>query len=191
LIPQGTVLCNAFNRETFIFSGPLDDPRAARFDVILEPGGSGGGNALVHVHPLADEHFTVRAGKLKVRIDGKEHVLGPGEETAVPRGRAHCFANAGDTNLEVTIAFTPAQQHLRFFANFASIAAKRTGWFSARGDPHFLLIALVLNTYRDHLYLAGPPIFLQKLLFALLAPVARWRGYRMEIEPAPARASSD
>jgi hypothetical protein len=53
-----------------------------------------------------------------------------------------------------------------------------------KGDPHFLLIALVLNTYPDHLYLAGPPVFLQKLLFALLAPLSRVRGYRIEIEPA-------
>jgi hypothetical protein len=43
----------------------------------------------------------------------------------------------------------------------------------------------VLNAYRDHLYLAGVPLFLQKLLFAVLAPIARLRGYRMEIEPAP------
>jgi hypothetical protein len=45
------------------------------------------------------------------------------------------------------------------------------------------MIALVLHTYRDHRYLAGPPIFLQKLIFALLAPVARLCGYRMAIEP--------
>jgi hypothetical protein len=41
----------------------------------------------------------------------------------------------------------------------------------------------VLHTYREHLYLAGPPIFLQKFIFALLAPLARLCGYRMAIEP--------
>jgi len=55
---------------------------------------------------------------------------------------------------------------------------------SQKKDLHFLLIALVLNTYRDHLYLTEPPVFLQKLLFALLAPLSRVRGYRIEIEPA-------
>lgn len=48
-IEQGLTLNNAFNNETFIFSGPVDDPTVARFDVRLEQGGSGGGNALVHV----------------------------------------------------------------------------------------------------------------------------------------------
>ena len=63
-------------------------------------------------------------------------------------------------------------------------AAKRTHWFSERGDPHFLLIALILHTYRNHLYLAGPPLLLQKILFAVLAPLARLKGCRLEIEPA-------
>jgi hypothetical protein len=40
IIARGTRLCNAFNHETFVFSGPVDDPDVARFDVILEPGGS-------------------------------------------------------------------------------------------------------------------------------------------------------
>jgi mannose-6-phosphate isomerase-like protein (cupin superfamily) len=183
-IERGLTLCNALNKETFVFSGPVDDPAVARFDVVLEQGGSGGGNALVHIHPYADEHFTVKAGRIKVVIAGKEHVIGPGQRAVVPRGKPHFFANVGEGTAEVTIEFTPAQQHLRFFANFASTAARQTHWFSKQGDPHFLLIALILNTYRDHLYLAGPPIFLQKLIFAVLAPLARLRGYRLEIEPS-------
>lgn len=101
----------------------------------------------------------------------------------MPRGEPHFFANASDGVTELTIEFTPAQQHLRLFANFESLAQKRPQWFSDRGDPNFLLIALALHTYRDHLYLAGPPIFLQKLLFAALAPLACLRGYAMEIGP--------
>jgi mannose-6-phosphate isomerase-like protein (cupin superfamily) len=183
MIEQGTVLTNAFNGETFIFSGPIDDPAMARFDVRLEAGGSGGGDALVHVHPGAHEHFTVRSGRLKVMIGGKPVHLGPGEQAIVPRGTPHCFANDHDGTTEITVVFTPAEQHLRFFANFASLAAHRTEWFDRRGKPDFLLIALALHAYRGHLYLAGPPVWLQKLLFAALAPLARLRGYRMEIEP--------
>ncbi|HEY7599861.1 MAG TPA: hypothetical protein VH741_08040, partial [Candidatus Limnocylindrales bacterium] len=77
------------------------------------------------------------------------------------------------------------QQHLRFFANFAIATEKRPQWFSAKGDPGLLMIALALHAYRDHLYLVGLPIFVQKLLFAALAPIARVRGYRLEIGPVP------
>jgi quercetin dioxygenase-like cupin family protein len=183
MIAQGTILTNALNGETFIFSGPIDDPAVARFDVRLAPGGSGGGDALVHIHPGAHEHFMVRSGRLKVMIGGKSFHLGPGEQVAVPRGTPHCFANDHDGVSELTVMFTPPEQHLRFFANFASLAAHRTEWFSQRGEPDFLLIALALHSYRGHLYLAGPPVWLQRLLFAVLAPLARLRGYRLEIGP--------
>jgi mannose-6-phosphate isomerase-like protein (cupin superfamily) len=182
-IKRGTRLRNAFNSETFLFSGPVDDPAVARFEVILEKGGSGGGNALVHVHPGADEHFTVKSGRIRIVVDGREQMVESGGRAVVPCGKPHFFANAGEGAAELEIEFRPAQQHLRFFANFATLAANRTAWFSSKGDPNFLLIALVLHTYRDHLYLAGPPIFLQKLIFALLAPLARLCGYRLAIEP--------
>jgi mannose-6-phosphate isomerase-like protein (cupin superfamily) len=183
-IKRGMKLRNAFNKETFVFSGPVDDPEVARFGVVLEEGGSGGGNALEHVHPGADEHFTVKSGRIKIVIDGREQIVESGGHAVVPRGKPHFFANAGAEVAELEVEFKPAQQQLRFFANFASLAAHRSSWFSSKGDAHILLIALVLHTYRDHLYLAGPPIFLQKILFAVLAPLARLCGYRMTIEPA-------
>ncbi|TCU76812.1 hypothetical protein EDE08_102350 [Bradyrhizobium sp. R2.2-H] len=190
-IARGMRLRNAFNKETFVFSGPLDNLDVARFGVILEKGGSGGGNALVHVHPGADEHFAVRSGRVKIVVDGREQVVEAGGGVTVPRGRPHYFANVGEGNAELEVSFTPAQQHLRFFANFVTLTAKQPKWFSSAGDPNFLLIALVLHAYRNHMYLAGVPIWLQKLLFAVLAPMARLSGYRLAIEPlreAPARS---
>ena len=65
---QNVTLRNALNGETFIFPTRQDDPGQARFTVQLDPGGSGGGNALVHVHPLADETFSVWAGRLEIVI---------------------------------------------------------------------------------------------------------------------------
>ena len=38
-----TVLRNAFNQETFIFTGRTDDAEVARFDVVLGKGGSAAG----------------------------------------------------------------------------------------------------------------------------------------------------
>jgi mannose-6-phosphate isomerase-like protein (cupin superfamily) len=78
-IERGMRLYNAFNKETFVFSEPVDDPAVARFDVVLEQGGTGGGNALLHIHPYAEEHFSIRSGQIKVVVEDKEHVVGPGE----------------------------------------------------------------------------------------------------------------
>jgi hypothetical protein len=40
-------------------------------NVVLGKGGSGGGNAPVHVHPLAEERFLVTSGRIKVVFDGR------------------------------------------------------------------------------------------------------------------------
>lgn len=112
------VLRNDFNKETFIFTD-TDDPKVARFDVVLGKGGSGGGNALLHVHPLAEERFVVTSGRIKVVVEGREQVVGPGEDAVVPKSKPHFFVNAWDGNTDFTVEFRPAQQHLLFFANFA------------------------------------------------------------------------
>ena len=51
LIAPGTRLVNAFNKETFIFHDPREGLPSAEFQVLLEAGGSGGGNAVAHIHP--------------------------------------------------------------------------------------------------------------------------------------------
>jgi mannose-6-phosphate isomerase-like protein (cupin superfamily) len=179
----GAVIRNPFSRETFTFSGSADDPQVARFDIALEPGGTGGANAIVHFHPKADERFAVRSGRLKVVVDGTENFIVQGEDIVVPRGRPHFFTNADGGTTEITVELRPAQQHVRFFANMASLAQNHPEWFSDQGFPHFLLAALMLHSYRDHLYGVVLPQPLPKLLFAAVAPLARMKGYKLAIEP--------
>ncbi|MGL4439672.1 MAG: cupin domain-containing protein [Bosea sp. (in: a-proteobacteria)] len=181
---------NAFNGETFVFTEGETGPEACRFDVILEHGGSGGGNALVHVHPVASETFTVKSGRLAVVMRGVEQIAEAGQSIIIPAGTPHHFRNADAGPTEATVEFAPAQQHRRFFENFATLTETRPEWFSPRGDPNLLLIALVLHTYRDHLYLAGIPVVVQRLLFAALAPLARLRGYSLAIEPLESRSQA-
>jgi mannose-6-phosphate isomerase-like protein (cupin superfamily) len=178
-----TILRNTFNGETFIFPARQDDPAVARFTVQLNPGGTGGGNGLVHVHPVADETFSVVAGRLEIIIAGQHAMLYPGETLTIPRGRPHYFANASAGQTTAAVSFSPVQRHLQFFRTFATLTQAHPNWFSAKGDPHLLLIALVLHTYPDHLYLSGPPFWLQKALFAVLARIAIWRGYSLPILP--------
>ena len=183
MIKQGTVMRNDFNGEAFVFSGDPDDPDRAKFEGILQAGGSNGGGGLVHVHPCADEYFTVKFGRLQVMIGDKSLVLEAGETAMVARGQPHSFVNVADGVTEFTTEFRPPQHHFRFFANFGFTVQNRKSWFSKNGKPNFLLMALILNTYRNHLYLAGVPIALQKAIFAICAPLAYLRGYRVEIGP--------
>lgn len=112
MIQQGAVQRNALDGETFIFSHPLDDPGSASIDVILAHGGSGGGNALVHIHPLANETFAVTSGALEVVIDGESTIVGPGYSGPVPRGAPLFFRNAIDGETRFTVTFAPASASL-------------------------------------------------------------------------------
>ncbi|MFY9933915.1 MAG: hypothetical protein WAK82_38505 [Streptosporangiaceae bacterium] len=47
---------------------------------------------------------------------------------------------------------------------------------NARGGPPFLQVAASARWW--DMYLAGPPVTLQRALFAVLSPLARLRGYR-------------
>ncbi len=176
-------LKNVFNGETFIFHNEPDAAQTTSFDVILDQGGSGGGNALVHVHPVADETFTVKSGYINVFAGGKGQLVGPGQSATVLHGMPHYFENAGEEKAEFTVSFSPPQSQRNFFKNFAMLTERKPQWFSATGDPDFLLVALVFNTYRDHIYLAAIPVIVQKILFACLAPIARMRGYKLEVLP--------
>lgn len=183
LVPAHTRIVNHFNKETFVFTDPYEDGKSSRMDVILGKGGSGGGNAIAHIHPGTDEIFTVNSGCVMVMIDGKEYYAQAGQSITVPKGASHFFRNAFDGDTHLTVAFVTAQQHLRFFLNIARWTSKYPSYFQPDGSVKLLPIALALHAFPDHLYISGPPVWLQKALYAALAPIARLMGYRLATEP--------
>jgi hypothetical protein len=54
----------------------------------------------------------------------------------------------------------------------------RLGHVDAKGMPNPLQLALTAREFRDVFVLRSPPPAVQRALFGMLAPVARWRGYR-------------
>ena len=61
----------------------------------------------MHVHPKQEERFEVIAGKMEFRMGLKKIEAGPGDIVTVPKGKAHKFANAGDTTAVVRVTVTP------------------------------------------------------------------------------------
>ncbi len=86
-----------------------------------------------------------------------------------------------------TLRFAPAVEKSEHLAHLTLLDVCRQVVGSAPNVPHKLLLALMLHTYRDHFYVAGPPVWLQKVMFAALAPIARLKGYRLPLSPATRR----
>ena len=62
----------------------------------------------MHVHPKQEERFEVIAGKMEFRMGLKKIEAGPGDVVTVPMGKAHKFADAGETTAVVRATVTPA-----------------------------------------------------------------------------------
>jgi mannose-6-phosphate isomerase-like protein (cupin superfamily) len=137
----------------------------------------------VHVHRHQQESFQVIDGRVTVRAGRDQHILGPGDRLTVAAGTAHTFWNSGDSDVTLQAEFRPPGNMMSFFETFCGMAAE--GRCGSDGGPPFLQIAASARDW--DMYIAGPPVPLQKLLFAALRPVARRRGYRSSYDRFAAR----
>jgi len=134
----------------------------------------------LHYHPYQEEQFQVLAGTFRVKMGETERTFQTGEAFTVPAGTPHWMHNVSDEEGRLLWQIRPALKSQDFFATMWGLAA--AGKTNADGVPNFLQLAVILRAYRDEFRASSPPYFVQRLLFALLAPIGRLRGYRARYE---------
>jgi mannose-6-phosphate isomerase-like protein (cupin superfamily) len=139
----------------------------------VRPGGAVVGE---HVHAALTEHFRVVSGRLCVRIDGAESILGAGDEVTIAPGTAHDWWNAGDVEAQVVVEIDPGRRFELLISTLFGLA--NDGLTNDRGVPHLLQLAVIGDEFGDVIEFARPPRIVQRVLFALLAPIGRALGYR-------------
>ena len=82
----------------------------------------------------------------------------------------HWFANVPRREV------TPGERFAHMIETLFGLA--RLGHVNAKGMPSPLQLALVGQEFSDVIVFRKPPVALQRALFAVLAPIARRRGYR-------------
>jgi hypothetical protein len=127
-----------------------------------------------HLHRSQQESFEVLHGQITVRTGRERHTLGPGDRIAIAPATSHTWWNSGDREAVLLAEFRPPGQAQSFFETFCGMASQRR--CNAQGSPPFPQIAASARSW--DMYLAGPPVALQRALFAALGPLARLRGYR-------------
>ena len=142
-------------------------------DLYVRPGGAVAGE---HVHPSIAESFTVVGGRVGFRLDGRDSIAEPGQRLHVPAGVVHDWWNAGDEEAHVVVEISPGARFEEMVCNIFGLA--RDGKTNAKGMPNLLQLALIAREFDDVLQFTTPPRWVQRLLFGLLAPIARARGYR-------------
>ena len=185
VVKAGDFIENPFTGEamTFLLTGRETSGELLRIDMRVSPGGFAAGE---HVHPDQEERFEIARGEITLRVDGVERRYVRGEQITIPAGTPHVWWNSGSDDLRVTLEFRPAGRFDEFITTFFALA--RAGKTNRRGVPRNLLqLAVTFAEYRDVLVATRPPQAVQRLLFALLAPLGRWLGYRADVPYALTR----
>ena len=142
-------------------------------DAYVRPGGAVTGE---HVHPAIEDYFTVVRGRVGFRLDGRATIARLGQRLHVPAGTAHDWWNAGEGEALITVEIRPGGRFEEMIANLFGLA--QDGKTNARGMPNLLQAALFAREFEDVLYITKPPRAVQKVLFTVLAPIARLLGYK-------------
>lgn len=127
-----------------------------------------------HYHPDTEERFAVDEGRLVVEIDGLPHRVDAGEEVVVPPATPHVSYTEDEParfSREVT---PPGQWREVLTARFAAV--HHVGELS--GITGLLQTVLLLRAYPDVVVPERPPRSVQRVLFPVLAAVARAAGLR-------------
>jgi len=168
MVKSGDVIENPVTGEriTFVRTSAQTGGSLAEMDLELRP------NAFLaaeHIHQRQEEKFEVLDGLIRLRCRGEESVRGPGEVVVVPAGSPHAWAPDGGAGARVRITFTPGADIEEFFDEFFRLG--REGRTNAKGMPNPMVTARLGLTH--DMYLAGPPVPLQRAAFRVLAGAGR------------------
>ena len=172
----GEEIYNPVQNDWIVFRETAQDTSGQLLSAELVVAPRGGGTPL-HVHPNQEEHFKVLSGTLGVQVGEEHRSLGEGEEAVVSPGTPHRWWNDADQEARVLLELRPALNTEIGFETVYGLA--RDGKTNKNGVPNLLQLAVMFNSLnKGELYLAKPPIPVQKALFTLLSPVGKLLGYK-------------
>ena len=169
---KGQTIFNTATSEkiTWLETSKNTDGKYLLFDFEVAPGKK---VAVRHIHPRQDETFTVKNGQLKLEINGTIREYKPGDIVTIPAGQPHeWWNNSQVTPLKMNVKFQPALKTEIFFEQFFGLA--QDGKTDTKGSPSFMQIMAMCNEYK--IYIAGPPVFIQRLMGFVLGGIARISG---------------
>lgn len=172
-VPQaGQIIENRFAGERIVIEQSRHETNgeSVLLHLTLSPQGA---VPAAHVHPSLDERFTVLSGSLAIRLGREERVLQAGEQIFISRETPHQPYNPFFEPAEVEVEIIPP-------GNMDVCLAQLHGYLGAEEQPRSRLRAslqMIAMARGCDLYLAGPPLVLQKVGVFFLSPTARLLGH--------------
>jgi hypothetical protein len=108
---------------------------------------------------------------------GRERDVVAGEPVVVPAGTPHVWGNPNEDDVHLILEFRPALRMEEWFETFLGL--QKDGKVNPNsGLPNSLQWAVISREYEDEIYLASPPLWVQRVRFGLLAPIGKLLGYK-------------
>jgi hypothetical protein len=93
----------------------------------------------------------------------------------VPAGTPHVWGNPSEEEAHLIAELRPALRLETWFETFFGLT--KDGKVDPKnGLPNRLQWAVIAREYEDEIYLASPPLFVQRVLYGLLAPIGKLLG---------------
>ena len=136
------------------------DGEYVEFDVV---GRARGLIAQPHVHERQVERHEVIEGSMRLVMNGREHVLRPGEAMEVPPGVSHRqLPGRGGGSGRVRVRLTPAGRTEDFLERLAELSSG--GGLGRLGFPKPLAAAHLVEDFADEGHASHPPLRVQRAL---------------------------
>ena len=148
-------------------------------ELVLEPHALGPPE---HIHTSLPENFFVVEGTLSLLVNGEKKLLRPGESLLVNPGTPHKPFNETDSRVVVKPPLTPEYALPEQFTVFLTQAYGFFDESESNRQPPKALLQMSRFSPKYELWLASPPVPLQKTLYFVIGPTARLLGYRTYYE---------
>ena len=135
-----------------------------------------------HIHTAFPENFIVAEGTLSLLVNGEKKLLRPGESLLVNPGTPHKPFNETDSRIVIKTPLTPEYALPERFTVFLTQAYGFFDESEPNSQPPKVLLQMSRFSPKYELWLASPPVPLQKAFFFVIGPTARLLGYRTHYE---------
>lgn len=129
-----------------------------------------------HIHAAFDETFEIENGELTVWVNGEIKKIHPGERLLIPKGTPHQPYNETGDTIHLKGSFPFPEKFAFCLPQVYAVADNEKDFANSAKAP--LQMSLFTSAGFDSYKGDGPPVFVQKAFFFLIAPIARLLGYR-------------
>lgn len=165
----GQIITNKVTREKlrYLQTSEETNGRLTKFELWVSPKGF---MPVRHLHPSQSETVEVISGIFKIECDGAIKYLKPGEKFTIEKSKPHQWWNESELEtVQAIFTIEPANK-------FEVMQEQIFGICNAKGKLSFLQIMVMAKEY--DMVIAGPPIFIQTIMRAVLSPIGRLLGYK-------------